>query len=304
MRILCVGEILWDVIDRAEHLGGAPLNFAAHAQKLGHDVYPLSAVGDDERGRRALNLISARGISTDFIGVLPGKPTGTAEVELDFDGKPTFRIVRPAAYDFVALTPGDLQAIAQLQPQWVYFGTLYHMSPKAMASTLSLLSAVPKARRFYDINLREGNWSLAVVEELASHTSVMKLNDGEAGCLDGMLGAEGEEGSIESCCRRWQQRFQCEVVCITSGECGCAILRRDEFVETAGFRVDVADTVGAGDAFSAALVHGLGQGWDLARIGRFANAVGAVVASKPGAIPEWSYGEVESMVESRNLFKR
>src|SRR5271166_5187096 len=136
MRILCVGEILWDVIDGAEHLGGAPLNFAAHAQKLGHEVFPLSAVGDDDRGHRALQLISARGISTEFIRILPGKPTGTAEVELDLDGKPTFRIVRPAAYDFVDLSFHDIQQLAGLNPQWIYFGTLFHLSGHALASTL------------------------------------------------------------------------------------------------------------------------------------------------------------------------
>jgi fructokinase len=297
MRILCLGEILWDVIDHAEHLGGAPLNFAAHAQKLGHEVYPLSAVGDDERGRRALELISARGISARFVRVLAGKATGTAEVELDFDGKPTFRIVRPAAYDFVTLSTADLHTITELQPQWVYFGTLYHMSPQAMTSTLNLLSALPKTRRFYDANLREGNWHLAVVEKLASETSVMKLNDGEAECLDGMLGAEDEEGSIENFCRRWQQRFRCDVMCVTGGERGCAILRSGQFVQTPGFRVNVADTVGAGDAFSAALLHGLSEGWDTPKIGRFANACGAVVASKPGAIPDWSVDEARVMLK-------
>ena len=104
MRIVSVGEILWDVIDKHEYLGGAPLNFAAHAQKLGHEVYPLSAVGADASGRKALDLLKARGMSTEFIQVLPDKPTGTAEVELDMAGKPTFRIMRQVAYDFVDLT--------------------------------------------------------------------------------------------------------------------------------------------------------------------------------------------------------
>ena len=104
MRIVSVGEILWDVIGETEYLGGAPLNFAAHARQLGHEVFLVSGVGDDERGRRALDGLRQRGISTEFVQVLPGKNTGTAEVELDADGKPMFRIVRPAAYDFVELT--------------------------------------------------------------------------------------------------------------------------------------------------------------------------------------------------------
>ena len=103
MRIVSIGEIIWDVVAPSEYLGGAPLNFAAHARKLGHEVYLLSAVGDDERGHRALEGLKKCGISTDFVQVAAGKRTGTAEVELDTDGKPMFRIIRPAAYDFVDL---------------------------------------------------------------------------------------------------------------------------------------------------------------------------------------------------------
>lgn len=292
MRILSVGEILWDVIGQSEHLGGAPLNFAAHAQKLGHEVYPLSAVGDDERGHRALELIRQRGISTDFIRVLPDQPTGTAEVELDMDGKPTFRIVRPVAYDFVELSDRDVHAARELDPQWVYVGTLFHTSSAVLGSTLRLLEALPSARRFYDVNIRDQNWNLAAVEQLSSHATVVKLNDWEAECLDASFDVEGEDESIESFARRWADRFSVEVVCVTCGERGCSILKAGQLTRVPGFRVEIVDTVGAGDAFAAGFVHGLSQGWDVEQIGRFANAVGAVVASKPGAIPDWNIDEV------------
>ncbi len=176
MRIVAVGEILWDVIGEHEYLGGAPLNFAAHAQKLGHEAFLVSAVGDDDRGRRTLDCLPQWGLSTEFVQVLHGQDTGTAQVELDTEGKPTFRIVRPAAYDFVALSHDQLRSVTALQPDWIYFGTLYHMSAQALDSTLKLLQAAPSARHFYDINLREGNWSLALVEQLSSHADVIKLS--------------------------------------------------------------------------------------------------------------------------------
>jgi fructokinase len=292
MRILSIGEILWDVIGQSEHLGGAPLNFAAHAQKLGHEVFPLSAVGDDEHGHRALELISGRGVSTEFIRVLSGEPTGTAEVELGLDGKPTFRIVRPAAYDFCEISTKDVQALTRLDPQWVYVGTLFHTSGAALASTLNLLQALPSSKRFYDVNLRDNNWNLTAVEQLSSHCTVVKLNDGEAECLDATFDVEGENDSIESFARRWSDRFGPEIVCVTRGELGCAILKSGQFTQVPGFHVDIVDTVGAGDAFSAGFVHGLSQGWDMQQTGRFANAVGALVASHPGAIPDWSIEEV------------
>lgn len=291
MRILSIGEILWDVFDQYEHLGGAPLNFAAHAQKLGHEVFPLSAVGDDERGRRTLEILHSRAMSTEFVATLPGVATGTAEVELDMEGKPSFRIVRPAAYDYLDLSPTRLKAISDLKPDWVYFGSLYHTTGEALASTRRVLKAAPAARRFYDVNLREGNWNLHALEELSSLATVVKLSDNEAEALDANVDASQANGSIESFCRRWQDRFQCQTMCVTYGERGCAILRNDTFTQVPGFRVEVADTVGAGDAFSAAFVHGLDQGWTSEQIGRFANAVGATVASRAGAIPDWTADE-------------
>jgi fructokinase len=300
VRIVSVGEILWDVIGKNEYLGGAPLNFAAHSQKLGHEVYPLSAVGADARGRKALALLEGRGMSTEFVQVLKGKPTGTAQVELDMEGKPTFRIVRPVAYDFVDLTDAELKRIAKLQPDWIYLGTLYHTSAQALASTKKLLKAVPKAKRFYDVNLREGHWNLNTIEELSSLATVTKLSDSEAESLDaGVDASEGPGDSIENFCRRWCSRFGCKTMCVTFGERGCAILKGGKYSHTPGFHVTVADTVGAGDAFSAAFVHGLSQGWDAQRIAKCANAVGALVASRSGAIPEWTIAEAHDMIKAQ-----
>lgn len=301
MRIVSVGEILWDVIGKNEYLGGAPLNFAAHSQKLGHEVYPLSAVGADARGRKAIELLKARGMSTEFVQVLKDRPTGTAEVELDMEGKPTFRIVRPVAYDFVDLTDAELKRFAEIQPDWIYVGTLFHMSAQAMASTKKLLRAVPKARVFYDVNLRPGHWSLATIEQLSSMAVVTKLSDSEAESLDASVDAsEGPGHSIETFCRRWADRFGCETMCVTFGERGCAILKDGKFSQAPGYHVMVADTVGAGDAFSAAFVHGLSQGWESDRIAHCANAVGALVASRSGAIPEWSIAEAHAMMKAQS----
>ena len=296
VRIVSVGEILWDVIGASEYLGGAPLNFAAHAHKLGHDAYLVSAVGDDDRGRRAIQGLEACGVSAEFVETIPGKRTGTAEVELDAEGKPMFHIVRPAAYDFLTLDSARRQGIARLSPQWIYFGTLFHTSKRALDSTLQLLQESPAARTFYDVNLRDANWKLATVEQLAARASVIKLSDSEAEFLDASLNADGSEGSIGHFCRRWSEQYQCKIICVTFGERGCGIYRDGAYVQVPGCKVNVSDTVGAGDAFAAAFVHALGQGWNAARCGAFANAVAALVASRPGAIPDWSMEEVWPML--------
>ena len=296
MRIVSVGEILWDVIGDREYLGGAPLNFAAHARQLGHEVFLLSAVGEDGRGKEAVRRLREREISVEFVQMLPGKNTGIAEVELDADGKPMFRIVRPAAYDFVQLSNAQLRRITELQPDWIYFGTLYHMSGMALASTLKLLEAAPSARRFYDINLRDGNWSLAVVEQLSAQATVVKLSDTEADNLDGTVNAGGQGSSMEDFCRRWSGQYGCGTMCVTFGERGCAIFKNGGYCEVPAFKVEVVDTVGAGDAFSAAFLHSNAQGWEAQLIGRFANAVGALVASRSGATPKWQLEECQTML--------
>lgn len=299
VRIVSIGEILWDVIGPSEYLGGAPLNFAAHAAKLGYEVFLVSAVGDDERGRKALEGVRACGVSTELVQIAPGKPTGTAEVELDPDGRPMFRIVRPAAYDFVRLTLPVLKRIAELKPDWIYFGTLYHVSNQALASTLRLLDEIPAARTFYDVNLRDGNWNLATVEQLASHANIIKLSDSEAEFLDASLESDGLQASVEDFCQRWSGQYSCKIICITFGERGCGIYRDNAYTAVPGCKVEVADTIGAGDAFDAGFLYGIDQGWDLHRCGSFANAVAALVASRHGAIPEWSVDEALAMMVKR-----
>jgi fructokinase len=296
VRIISIGEILWDVIGQSEYLGGASLNFAAHAHNLGHEVFLVSGVGDDDRGRRAVSAMEERGLSAEFVQVVAGKTTGTAGVELDRDGKPMFQIVRPAAYDSVRLTLPVMQRIAELEPHWIYFGTLFHISNQALASTLRLLDEVPTARKFYDVNLRDGNWNLSTVEQLAARASVIKLSDSEAEFLDGSLDTDGLQGSVEHFCQRWSDQYACNIICVTLGERGCCIYRDGSYTEVPGRKVEVADTVGAGDAFAAAFLHGIDQGWDDRRCGTFANAVGALVASKPGAIPGWKVDEVWQML--------
>jgi fructokinase len=296
MRIVSIGEVLWDVIGDSEYLGGAPLNFAAHAHKLGHEVYLVSAVGEDERGERALDAMQRLNIARDFVQVVPDRPTGTAEVELDPSGKPTFRILRPAAYDCARLTPEVRKHIAGQRPDWIYFGTLFHTPKTALAATWALLEEIPSAKRIYDVNLREGQWSLGTVEQLASCAGVIKLSDSEAEFLDASLDANGEETSVRHFCERWCDQYKCRTVCVTLGERGCAIYHDGVFTESPAIKVKVADTVGAGDAFAAAFVHGMGEGWPIDRCAAFANAVAALVASRAGAIPEWTIEEVWPML--------
>src|SRR5258708_28608307 len=154
MRLISVGEILWDVIGGQEHLGGALLNLSVHASRLGHDVSLVSAVGSDERGDRALEAMSSLGISIDQVQRSEEWPTGIVTVTVADDGQPEFEIHRPAAYDSMKLASGALDRLAAWNPDWVCFGTLLSMHPRGRNVLFETRDAFPRARRFYDANLR------------------------------------------------------------------------------------------------------------------------------------------------------
>ena len=273
MRLLSIGEILWDLFDGAAHLGGAPFNLAVHARRLGHNVRFVSAVGDDDLGLAALAEARRLGIATDSIATVTRMPTGTVTVAVDAGGQPAFTIHRPAAYDCIPACGVDFE------PDWICFGTLLQMAPAMHRLTMELIEAHPRARRFYDVNLRPGNHTPELVRRLLGVANAVKVNDQEAAAL-------GYQ-SLGEFCRGW------EAACVTRGADGCALQVNGEYRECPGYAVKVVDTVGAGDAFSAAFLHGIAQGWPAERIGDFANRVGALVASRAGATPEWEAGEVE-----------
>jgi fructokinase len=293
VNTISIGEVLWDVVGDAEHLGGAPFNFSAHLAKLGHNVSFISAVGADARGRRILDSMAQMGLSTRYVRELQDQATGAVTVTLSPEGQPKFIIHRPAAYDFPGLTGAELSELTSKPVDWIYFGTLLQMSPSAKAVTLRLLDSAGAARRFYDVNLRIGSWDAALVRELMARATMVKLNEDEAAEVSRMFSEPS--ASREQFCRSYAARFGWEGICITRGECGCALFLGGEYLETDGYAVEVVDTVGAGDAFAAAFVHGFSSRWAPARIADFANRVGALVASRRGAIPAWGMAEVEAL---------
>lgn len=293
MKIVSIGEVLWDILPSAEHLGGAPFNFAWHAHALGHEVCFVSAVGDDEYGNKALEQIAESGLPVRFIRRVPNCPTGIVTVEMDSCGSPHYVIHRLAAYDFPALSLVELDTLLNPAPDWIYFGTLQQMSAPAHDLTLKLMAAAPGAKHFYDVNLRADSFTPELVRSLAQHAHVLKLNEQEFSALQKISGLQAS--SVEQFCRNCLRTFQLDAVCITLGQKGCALLLGNEYLEAPGFPVKVADTIGAGDAFSAALLHGINAGWTSLRIADFANRIGAFVASQPGGTPKWTIAEAMAL---------
>jgi len=286
VRIISLGELLWDVFNQREFLGGAPLNFSITAQRLGNTVALLTAVGADARGSRALEEMEKLGLATEFVQTVSERPTGTAIVVTDRSGNISYAIERPAAFDRVQSDDSLLARLADLHPEWIYFGTLAQTYALNGQLLHQLVQRVEGVKCFYDLNLREGHWNLALVQHLSGMATVLKLNEAEAELLSQMT-IEPEKFSLERFCQYWSGAYGVRTICITLGSAGCAIFTDDTLRFFGGFSVEVTDTVGAGDAFAAAFLHGYHRAWPIERIARFANALGSIVASKAGPTPSW-----------------
>jgi fructokinase len=295
-----IGEVLWDVFADGERFGGAALNFCANLQRLGDHATLFSAVGDDPRGEMSLRQMKALDVATSGIRTVTNLPTGIARITMNEQGEAAFAIPRPAAFDEVSVDPTTLASLQANGVDWLYFGTLLNTNPAAEQLTTGLKEQLHSARGFYDINLRNGHWNLGVVQRLSGLASIMKLNELEAETLFSLTCSQDEAFSLESFCDRWASTYGIDVICVTLGPAGCMIYDGSSFHRVPGYNVTVCDTVGSGDAFAAAFLHGYTCGWQISRAAQFANALGALVASRAGATPSWTIGEVEAILEERH----
>lgn len=299
MSVLCIGEILWDLFeDQRETLAGAPFNVAVAIDRLGDPVNLISAVGRDDRGTRALHHLRSIGFSAEYVKVLDGLSTGVAEVHIDAHDNPSYSIPRPAAFDSLAINEEDSQKISTLHPKWIYFGTLTQTSRQNEELLSALTRQYPGISRFYDLNLRDGHWNFPLVQRLARHVTVLKLNQAEA---QELFARESTDiFSLDQFCSSWSSRYGIAIICITLGSQGCAVYSEGKMSVVPGFPVTVVDTVGAGDAFTAGFLHGLVHNWPLGQTARFANALGSIVASRATAIPDWAPAEVRALLDVRD----
>jgi fructokinase len=270
-----IGELLWDMLPGGKELGGAPGNFAWHVRMLGMTGVVISCVGDDDEGREIIERLDHLGLRRDLVGVDSLHPTGRSTVSLDRTGVPSFHVHENVAWDFIPFTPESARLAAEVDA--VNFGTLGQRCPVSRETTRSFLSLTrPDAIRLFDLNMRPPHYTREVIETSLAVATVLKLSDGELSVLSRMFGWPGNERELLG---RLAETFGLDVIALTRGAKGRVSVHE-------GFRVRVVDTVGAGDAFAAAVVVGMLRERDIDAINDHANRVAAYVCSKPGATPE------------------
>ena len=280
--VVGIGELLWDLLPDGKVLGGAPANFAYISHVLGADARLVTSVGRDAAGGEVLRRLQDAGLVTEYCR-RSDFPTGSAGVHLE-SGQPCFTITEDVAWDHIECDEITLALMAKADA--VCFGTLAQRSPVSRASIQSCVRSTSReCLRIFDCNLRQSYYSRDVLAESLRVATIAKVNDVELPIVTGLLecGTSAED---------LRATFDLDLVCITRGEHGCILAARDATVEHPGFPTTVVDAIGAGDAFTAAMTHGLLRGWPLDRVAALANSWGAFVASRRGAMPAVTKQEI------------
>lgn len=301
-QLIGLGELLWDCFPDKRLPGGAPANVAFHAQQLGLRSAAASRVGNDTFGDELISFLVSQGLKTDLIQRDPTRATGTVTVNPQTEQGVQYTFLENSAWDGLEIQNELLDAVRESQA--ICFGTL---AQRRSASRYAIQRCLQTASRdcmiVYDVNLRPPFVNKEWIIDSIEVAKVIKLNDDEVKILAPML----EFSSCEEVrfAKGLLDRYrQLEMICVTRGSEGCLGVTCDETVELPGNPIEVIDTVGAGDAFTAAMIYGRLEGWSLSKTFDLANRYGALVASREGAMPtlsvevvaikndiDWSYRE-------------
>lgn len=286
---MCFGEVLWDVLPDERIAGGAPMNVAIRLQSLGIQARIISKIGIDPSGKELLQFLQSKGLNTQMIQTDKQLNTGEVHVQINEKGQASYNIIYPSAWDTIKASNSNLQTVAKADA--LVFGSLACRDTTSRNTLFGLL----KVARFkvFDVNLRAPFYSIPLLSELMEQADLIKLNDDELFEITQALGFEGNE----------KERIQflgnythTENICITRGDCGAIIWTNKVFYEHQGYKVNVADTIGAGDSFLAGLLSQLIHKQAPDKALAFGCALGALVASHKGANPTINEDDIKALL--------
>ena len=287
LNIIGIGEVLWDEFPEGRQLGGAPCNFVYHANQLGANALAISAVGNDDSGLQILEILKKKNVSTELIQVNE-KPTGTVEVKLNARGVPEYTIHENVAWDYIRFDSAFDHRLSEADI--ICFGSLAQRNKTSGETIVRMLnSAGPKTLIVFDINLRQHYYNKEIIENSLQSCHVLKLNGEELQIISGILGLTGN--SEEAQVIELMERFNLQLLALTHGSEGSLLMTPSGKSYLPTPKVQVKDTVGAGDSFTASMIIGFAKGEPLNELHRKAVDISAFVCTQDGAMPE--YNEIQ-----------
>ncbi len=295
--VVGIGELLWDLLPDGPQLGGAVSNFAVMSSRLGDHAVIASRVGEDQLGRQAQAVLAGFPVDSSYIQVDANHVTSSVSVALH-EGQARYVIHEPVAWDYLEFTPEWL-SLAQ-RANAVCFGILAQRGANSQRTIQGFIAETrPDCLRLLDVNLREPYYTAATLESSLGFATVLKMNDGEVPLVLDLLGMphthDTSPNALVSGARALIDEFPLTLVCITMGSQGSLLVGRSQVDRHPGVRCEVADTVGAGDSFTAALTHYYLEGASLAVMNEAGNRWGAWMASQRGAMPKLEDAQREAI---------
>ena len=290
-EVVCFGEVLWDILPSGPLPGGAPMNVTYHLKKLGTAAALISRVGVDDYGKDLIKIFSLQGLSTEYVDVDYEHDTGLVYANPNEHNEVVYDIVFPSAWDFIGWND-EFSSLVENSKFFVY-GSLTSRS-KTSRNTLERLLEIAKTK-VLDINLRPPHFNRRQVAYLLKKSDILKMNIAELELITGWF---SKFNSVEDRIKLIQDRFKINTVIVTMGGDGAIVNDNGVLYRHPGFKVIVADTIGSGDSFLAGFLNQLLNGAVVKKALDYASAVGALIATKPGACPEYDSKEVEDLIQN------
>lgn len=279
--VVGLGEVLWDMLPEGRKIGGAPVNFAYHAGQFGIETMAVSAIGNDKLGEDTIAEMNGKHLNHIFPSV--PYPTGSVQVSLDEKGVPAYDIKENVAWDNIPFT-NEIESVAR-SCRAVCFGSLAQRNAVSRNTIRKFIESTPSGCiRIFDINLRQNFYTSNVIRDSLEHCNILKINDEEIMLVSRMFNYDSS--NIENVCRTIMEDFSLEMVILTCGTKGSYIFTKGgvSFMPTP--KVNVADTVGAGDSFTGSFCAAILRGLPVAEAHKKAVEVSAYVCTQNGAMPE------------------
>lgn len=289
-KIVCFGEVLWDVFPTHKKIGGAPLNVALRLQSFGNDVFMISQVGNDKIGKDLVNYVNDNGVVTEFIAKDNNFETGKVNVSLDKNGSASYEIKYPSAWDKIRITESMKNTVKSSDA--FIFGSLVARDEVSKSTLMQLLEVA--TYKIFDLNLRPPHYKKDLLIELMDKADFIKFNDEELFIVSDFLNSPFH--GLEQNIRYIAEKTKTKSICVTKGKFGAVLLYNNAFYYNSGYQITVKDTVGAGDSFLASLTDQLLCNVEPQNAINFACAVGALVAQSEGANPKISAEAIEQFM--------